>query len=66
MRNILTPSELHKHSESELSALFRRLSLDLNVTEPGSAERRNALASLENIQREQATRNVRRPRPPGF
>jgi len=65
MRKIITPSELHHHSESELSALFRKVSQELTGTEPGSAERRNALASLENIQRARASRRARPMKPPG-
>ena len=66
MQKIITPSELGHRSESELSALFRQVSQELAGTKPGSAERRNALASLENIQRAQATRRTQRPSPPGF
>ena len=43
--------ELGKRSESELSALFGVVSKSLVRTERGSPERRNALASLENISR---------------
>jgi hypothetical protein len=43
--------ELHKRSASELSDLFRRVSEGLVLTHFGTPERRNALASLENITR---------------
>lgn len=64
MRKIITPSELNHHSESGLSALFRQVSQELAGTKPGSTARRNALASLENIQRAQAKRRAQRPKPP--
>jgi hypothetical protein len=48
--------ELQKHTESELSALFRTVSEGLVRTKRGSPERRNALASLENISRARAAR----------
>lgn len=41
--------ELREGSENELSALFRTVSEELVRTSRGSHERRNALASLENI-----------------
>lgn len=66
MRKVITPSELHTRSETELSALFQSVSRELTGTEPGSVERRNTLASLENIQRTLAARRSRRPKPPGF
>ena len=48
--------ELHKRTESELSALFCTVSKGLVRTKRGSPERRNALASLENISRARAVR----------
>lgn len=66
MRKVITQSELHSRSESELSALFRKVSQELTGTTPGSTERRNTLASLENIQRALATRRSMHPKPPGF
>jgi hypothetical protein len=65
MRKIITPSELGHQSESGLSALFRQVAQELAGTKPGSSERRNALASLENIQRAMNTRRTQRPKPPG-
>ena len=55
MKLILT-HELHKRSESELSALFSTVSKGLVRTKRGSPERRNALASLENISRARVVR----------
>jgi hypothetical protein len=48
--------DLQKRSESELSALFCTVSKGLVRTKRGSHERRNALASLENISRARAAR----------
>jgi len=48
--------ELQKQSESELSALFCTVSKGLVRTLRGSHERRNALASLENISRAREAR----------
>ncbi len=66
MRTIITPSELHHRNECELSGLFRKVSQDLAGTELGSSERRNTLASLENIQRALASRRSQKFKPPGF
>jgi len=48
---LMTTHELHRYSDTELSALFHTVWLALVRTTRGSAERRNALASLENIDR---------------
>src|SRR6266852_5540508 len=48
--------ELQKRTESELSALFCTVSKGLVRTKRGSPERRNALASLENIGRARVAR----------
>ena len=48
--------ELQKHTPNELSALFCTVSKGLVRTKRGSPERRNALASLENISRARAAR----------
>ena len=58
---VISNIELGKRNESELSALFSAVSRNLVRTERGSAERRNALASLENISRARAERMVMRP-----
>jgi hypothetical protein len=62
MMKLVTTYELEKRSDSELSALFRAVSQALVRTKRGSPERRNALASLENISRARA---VRMATPPG-
>jgi hypothetical protein len=53
---LITKHELQKQSESELSALFCTVSKGLVRTKRGSPERRNTLASLENISRARAVR----------
>lgn len=67
MSRIITPSELHCLGEEELRSLFHKVSQDLAQTEAGTQERREALASLDNIQRAMAERIATpRPKPPGF
>ena len=53
---LISNHELQKRSESELSALFCTVSKGLIRTKKGSPERRNALASLENINRARSLR----------
>lgn len=53
---LISNHELQRWSESELSALFCKVSKELVRTKRGSPERRNALASLENINRARALR----------
>ena len=53
---LISNHELLERSESELSALFRTVSEGLVRTRRGTPERRNALASLENIGRARAER----------
>lgn len=53
---LISNHELQKRSDSELSALFCTVSKGLVRTERGSPERRNALASLENITRARMAR----------
>jgi hypothetical protein len=53
---LISSHELVQRSESELLALFRAVSEGLVRTSRGSPERRNALASLENIGRARAER----------
>jgi hypothetical protein len=48
---LISAYELHRRSANELSALFRQVSIGLVTTKRGSPERRNALATLENIAR---------------
>ena len=53
---LISNHELQRWSESELSALFCTVSKELVRTKRESPERRNALASLENISRARAMR----------
>ena len=52
MTKLITNHELGRLSLTELQGLYRRIFNQLAQSQPGSPERRNALASLENIQRE--------------
>ena len=48
---LMTRSELVGRNENELSGLFRAVSIKLARTERDTSERRNGLATLENITR---------------
>ena len=48
---LITSFELATLNETELAALFNRVSKELTRTRKGSPERTHALASLENIRR---------------
>ena len=49
---LMTRFELAAKSENELYALYREVFNRLAQSEPNTLERTNALASLENIERE--------------
>jgi hypothetical protein len=66
MCRLITAFELQTRTTDELSALFRKVSEELVRSEPGSPERRNALGSLENIERAINARYAKRFTPPGF
>ena len=67
MCRFITQSELQHLSDDQLRALFNEVSRELTRTEPGTKERRAALASLDNIQRAMAQRLASpRLKPPGF
>lgn len=53
---LISNYELQTRNEKELSAIFCRVSKGLVRTRRGSPERRNALASLENISRARCAR----------
>lgn len=53
---LMTRSELTGKTKLELASLFGAVSKNLVRTERGTAERRNALATLENISRERYAR----------
>lgn len=61
MFRLMTRSELTGRSDSELAAIFRQASVALAQSAPGSADRRNALATIENVGRERVAR-LHRPR----
>lgn len=65
MSTVLTISTLQNRSDFDLQNLLRKAQYDLDCSAPGSADRRNALATLDNIRRVMAQRAFR-PRPPGF
>ena len=51
MTTLLTIAELQHRNQSELRALFRQASQALARTTTGTPERRNGLATIENISR---------------
>ena len=51
MSRIILPSEVQGHSLKELWSLYARVERELTQSAVSSPERRNALASLENIRR---------------
>ncbi len=65
MSTVLTVSSLQNRSDCELQTLMRQAQYDLACSRTGSAERRDALATLDNIARVMRQRSLR-PRPPGF
>ncbi len=65
MCKIITSYDLDHRSDNELCALFQKVSQDLTKSEPGTYQRRNALASIENISRELNRRRAYRLKPPG-
>jgi hypothetical protein len=60
---LISNHELQRKNETELAALFRAVSQGLVLTHRGSPERRNALASLENIIRARALRTAKHRSP---
>lgn len=65
MSTVLTISTLQTRSDYELQTLARKAQYDLECSAPGSAERRDALTTLKNINHI-ITQQTFRPRPPGF
>lgn len=51
MNKLMTIAELQSRTEAELRALFRQATEALARTATGTPERRNNLATLENISR---------------
>ena len=58
MCRTITASELENKTDIELSALFRKVSEDAVKSNSGSSDRRNSLASLENISRAMRKRHM--------
>ncbi len=58
---LISTHELARMNERDLSHLFRVMSLALAGTKRETPERRNTLASLENISRARAVLYGRRP-----
>jgi hypothetical protein len=56
---LISSYELQKRSDSELAAIFAHVAKSLVLTKRHSPERRNALASLENISHARAERLAR-------
>jgi hypothetical protein len=65
MSTVLTIAALQSRSDLELQNLLRKARYELECSTTGSSERRDALASLENITAVMRQRAMR-PRPPGF
>ena len=57
---MISSSELETRSEQELGALFDQVSKSLVRTQASTPERRNSLASLENISRARTARHTQR------
>lgn len=58
---LITIFELAVLKDSELQALFRETADELACTDEGSADRRNALATLDNITTVMCRREQRHP-----
>lgn len=56
---LISAYELERRSEKELCVLFQTVSQDLIRTKRGTPARRNALGTLENINRVRLTRLAR-------
>ncbi len=52
MTKLITRNELARLNDSELHGLYRAIFNELVQSEPDTAQRRNSLASLENLRRE--------------
>ena len=58
---LITSQELSERTDEELQALFNAVSKALAITKVATPERRNAIATLENIERARAARPSRGP-----
>ena len=59
MSRIITDAELRPRNLAELQVLHRKLQSELTATAPGTAARRNLLASLETVERAMGQRRLR-------
>jgi hypothetical protein len=66
MFKLITAWELQHRTDTELCALFQKVSQEMVKTEPGTDDHRNACGSLENIKRAINSRQAPRPKPPCF
>lgn len=63
MQKLIVAAEITGRTEKELSTIYARVTRELTQSEAGTPERRNALASLDNVVTEL---NVRRMMEPAF
>ena len=63
MDRLIMAQELKTHSIAELFTLLASINQQLACTEPGTHQRRNAIASYENVQREVIRRLARHLQP---
>lgn len=63
MDHLIMAPALYSYSQAELFALLGEISRWLAGTAPGTHERRNAIASYENVQRELNRRRARHLQP---
>lgn len=52
MTKLITTNELARLTDLELHGLYRAIFNELVLSDPDTAQRRNSLASLENLRRE--------------
>lgn len=62
---LISDTELASRTDLELAVLFQVASEALATAKPGTQERRDVIASLQNISRERARRHLH-CRPPGL
>ena len=63
MSRLIMAQELKTHSIAELFSLLAAIKNDFAASNPGTPERRNAIASFENVQREINHRRSRHLQP---
>lgn len=65
MCSFVNNSDLKTLRDTELSALFNKVTREASQSKPGSIEQQRSMASLENIKREIGRRHARRFYTPG-